>query len=97
MDQLYFFFAINLLLIARLRLLFVDNQIEPSEHIKITAIALLPLAFFEINMGWWLLLAFLCMIPFLTFWLEKNENKLNQSRLLILVTHLIFFMIIFSL
>lgn len=89
MNYQLFLFILNLILLSRLTLTFKDGGASRSDIIKIALIPLAVLVFLQLNLSWFLLLAYLLAYPFLMYYAETNIQKLNRNRGLILLFHVI--------
>lgn len=89
MNYTIFLTLLNLILISRLRLLFRDWGAENKDAIIMAIFPCLLLPFMHINLGWFLLLIWLAVYPWLFLALEGNSDKQNRNRMLLLLLHIL--------
>ena len=89
MNYPIFLGILNLILIARLRLISKDDGINRKDIWIISAIPLVSLLFLTFSLGWYLLAIYLIGHPALLWLSEQNTERLNQNRLLLLLLHLL--------
>jgi len=96
MSETLFFITLSLLLLSRLPLTFEDNGASAGKILKTSAIPLLSLLLIEINMAWFLLLAYLVFSPAVVVYFETSAEQISKKRLFTLLMHIIVLGIIFS-
>ncbi len=89
MNYQLFLFLLNIILLSRLKLTFKDGGVGKRDIIKIALIPLVVLIILQVNLSWFLLLAYLLCYPFLMYYAETDIQKLNRNRGLILLLHII--------
>ncbi|MCW9706448.1 hypothetical protein [Fodinibius salsisoli] len=89
MNYAIFLSILNLVLIARLRLIFRDQGASGKDLVIIGLLPLLILPFVQFNWSWLLLTVHLISYPFLMKWTEGNIHKLNRNRSLTLLWHIL--------
>lgn len=89
MNYQLILFILNIILLSRLKLTFKDGGAGKADIIKIALIPLLTLILLEVNLSWFLLLVYLLCYPFLMYYAEKDIQKLNRNRGLILLLHVL--------
>lgn len=89
MNYAIFLSLINLILIARLRLIFRDEGISRKDLWVMGIIPLAALPFLQVNLGWFLLLLYLLISPFLITLVERSDRKRNRNRALIFIMHVL--------
>lgn len=87
MNYAIFLTILNLVLIARLRLIFRDKGATTKDLVVIGLLPLLILPFIQFNWSWVLLAFYLVVYPFMMKWGERNKPRLNRNRSLTLVAH----------
>lgn len=97
MNYQLFLLILNLILLSRLKLTFKDGGAVTSDLIKMAVIPLLGLLFLQINLGWFLLLAYLLIYPLIADKTEQKTKNLNRNRALLLSLHIVVVGIISSL
>lgn len=80
---------LNLILLARLRLMFRDQGTTRKDLVIIGTLPMISLLFLQISLGWFLLTIYLIAHPFMLSVTEKYEIKLNRNRGLILLLHIL--------
>lgn len=88
MNYPIFLGILNLILIARLRLISRDDGINRTDVWIISVIPLVSLLFLKFSLGWFLLAIYLIIHPVLLWFLDQNTEKLNRNRLLLLLLHI---------
>lgn len=88
MNYLVFFFLMNLLLFSRLKLIFRDDGSTRTDLLKMALLPFSGLLFLQINTGWFLLLGYLFLCPWVMHATEQTR-RLNRNRILTLVMHLV--------
>ena len=81
--------VMNVILISRLAFTFEDDGLPVKKIIVSSAIPIVAMIFFSINLNWILLMIYLLLYPIATWRFEKKVGHLNKYRAYILVTHLI--------
>lgn len=89
MNYPIFLGVLNFILIARLRLISRDNGINRKDILIISVIPLVSLLFLTVSLGWYLLAIYLISHPALLWLSEKNTERLNKNRLMLLFLHLL--------
>lgn len=89
MNYLVYTSLLNLVLIARLRLLFKDEGAQPKDAVTIGLLPSLLLLFLELNAGWFFLLIWLIVYPFIFLKVEQFPDRRNRNRMLSLALHIL--------
>lgn len=89
MDYVIFLGILNLILFSRLRLMLRDDGISRKDMFVIGIIPLLAMPFLEVNLSWFLLLAYLIAYPPVMLISEKSTDNLNRNRGLFILLHLV--------
>ncbi|MFU8861798.1 MAG: hypothetical protein ACNA8K_15390 [Cyclonatronaceae bacterium] len=89
MDFTLFFAILNLILLARLRLTFRDRGATITDQVLLAAVPMLILPFLQIGTAWFILLAWLLLVPGLTYLSERVSQNLNRNRGLLLLLHIL--------
>lgn len=89
MNYPIFLSILNLILIARLRLILRDEGIDRRDMLITGAIPLLAMPFLQFNISWVLLLVYLIAYPPLMLMAEKSLHKINRNRGLFLLLHVV--------
>lgn len=89
MNYTILLFILNLILLARLRLIFRDDGATQKDLLIITGLPMLALLFLQINLSWFLLLVYLLLLFPLLKLTEKATDHLYRNRLLILLLHIV--------
>lgn len=89
MNEQLFLFIINLILISRLALTFIDQGADRSAILKMALLPLVALLLIRIDTGWFVLLFYLLLYPLLMLYLERRAQNLYRNRTLLLLVHLI--------
>ena len=89
MNYFIFLSLLNLILIARMRLIFRDEGVNQKDLWVLGGIPLISLLFLQVNVGWFLLLLYLLFATSLTALVERYDQKRNRNRLLILLMHIV--------
>lgn len=89
MNYAIFLSILNLLLLARLRLIFRDHGASGKDLVIVGLGPLLILPFIQLNWSWLLLAVHLVSYPFIMKWGEQNIKKLNRNRSLTLLWHIV--------
>ena len=87
MNYAIFLSILNLILIARLRLILRDEGISRRDMWIMGVIPLLALPFFSFSIEWMFLLTYLLVYPPLMLFMERSTQNLNRNRGLLLVLH----------
>lgn len=85
MNYAIFLSLLNLILISRLRLLFKDHGATRKDAVFMGLLPCILLPFLEINAGWWFLLVWLIIYPWLFFKSEKGGSNRNRNRMVMLL------------
>lgn len=96
MNYMIFLTLLNLILISRLRLLFKDGGANRKDALIMAVFPCLVLPFLQISLGWFLLLIWLAVYPWLFLLFESRAAKLNRSRMLLLMLHVVVLVILVS-
>ncbi|NGP76179.1 hypothetical protein G3570_06020 [Balneolaceae bacterium YR4-1] len=96
MNYMIFLTLLNLILISRLRLLFKDGGANRKDALIMAVFPCLVLPFLQISLGWFLLLIWLAVYPWLFLLFESRAVKLNRSRMLLLMLHVVVLVILVS-
>ncbi|MDX1590648.1 MAG: hypothetical protein R3283_01720 [Balneolaceae bacterium] len=89
MNYILFFSVMNMILISRLLITFHDDGMTDLRNLIIMGIIPLPvLLFFEVNLGFVLLLIYLALSPWLTSLTERDTEQLNRNRFVLLLIHI---------
>ena len=89
MNYLLYLTLLNLILVSRLKLLFKDEGSEKKDALIMGLFPCLPLPFIEISSGWFFLLSWLVIYPWLFLLSERRSKNLNRNRLLMLLLHIV--------
>lgn len=89
MNYTIFLTLLNLILISRLRLLFKDQGAERKDAIIIGLFPCLLLPFTQINFSWFVLLIWLLAYPWLFYITERNPEKQNRNRIIMLLLYIV--------
>lgn len=89
MNYAIFLGIVNLVLLSRLRLITRDDGINRSDLWVMTLIPLLSLPFLAFSLSWVLLAVYLVASPMLMKLLEKQKERLNRNRIIMLLGHLL--------
>lgn len=89
MNYAIFLSILNLVLAARLRLIFRDKGAAAKDLAIIGIVPLAVLPFVQLGWGWVLLALHLVSYPFVMKFAERNTGKLNRNRMLMLLYHLL--------
>ncbi|WP_372638612.1 hypothetical protein [Fodinibius sp.] len=89
MNYAIFLSILNLVVLARLRLIFRDEGATAKDLTIIGIVPLTVLPFIELSWGWGLLALHLVSYPFVMKVTEQNTAKLNRNRALMLLYHLL--------
>lgn len=96
MNYTIFLILLNLILIARLRLIFRDEGARAKDLIVIGVLPLVVLPFLRFNWSWVVLALYLIATPFLMRRVEQNLKKLNRNRAFILLANIVVLWILCS-
>jgi hypothetical protein len=94
--NLPFYFLLNVILISRLSFIFLDKALDRRRTGIMTALQLVGLLIYELNLIWVLLAGTLVLINLLFHRYENRSGKINQLRLLSLLTQVIVLSVFFS-
>ncbi|SHF48764.1 hypothetical protein SAMN05443144_10968 [Fodinibius roseus] len=89
MNYAIFLSILNLVLLARLRLIFRDEGATAKDLAIIGIVPLVVLPFVQLSWGWGILALHLASYPFVMKLAEHSRDKLNRNRALTLLYHLI--------
>lgn len=89
MNYAVFLSILNLILISRLRLILRDEGINRQDVVILAATPLLAMPFLQFNISWILLLVYLIAYPPLMLMTEQKSAKINRSRILFLLLHIV--------
>lgn len=89
MNYLLYLTLLNLILVSRLKLLFKDEGSEKKDALIMGLFPCLPLPFIEISLGWFFLLSWLVIYPWIFLLSERGSKNLNRNRLLMLLFHIV--------
>lgn len=87
MNYLLYLTLLNLILISRLKLLFKDHGANKKDAFIMGIFPCLLLPFIEWSTGWFFLLLWLVIYPWLFLLSERNSKNLNRNRVLMLLLH----------
>lgn len=96
MNYTIFLILLNLILIARLRLIFRDEGARAKDLIVIGVLPLVVLPFLRFSWSWVVLALYLIATPFLMRRVEQNLKKLNRNRAFILLANIVVLWILCS-
>lgn len=89
MNYMIFLTLLNLILISRLRLLFKDQGANRKDAMIMGIFPCLILPFLHLNVSWFILLVWLIAYPWLFLRSERNSEKLNRNRILMMFLQII--------
>ena len=89
MNYAIFLILLNLVLIARLRLIFRDKGAKVKDLVIIGGLPLLALPFLQFNWSWIVLAAYVIATPFVMSRIERRGRKLNRNRAIMLLVSMI--------
>lgn len=89
MNYMIYVTLINLILISRLRLLFKDQGATKKDGLIMGVFPCLVLPLLQLNLSWFILLAWLLGYPWLFIRSERNADKLNRNRILMILLQII--------
>ncbi len=87
MNYLVYLTLLNLILISRLRLLFKDEGADKKDAFIMGLFPCLLIPFLQVNAGWFFLLAWLLVYPWIFLKTEQFTQKQNRNRMYLLGIH----------
>lgn len=89
MNYALFLSILNIILLGRLRLILKDEELTRKDLLIIGGIPFAVLPFFELNLGWFLLLIYFVGAIFLMNALESMNKKRGRNRGWMMILHIV--------